>query len=830
MDTFEKLGAFYLGRPYDQESRKILDTYMLYDSKDLLTHAVCVGMTGSGKTGLCISLLEEAAIDNIPAIIIDPKGDMANLFLTFPDLKPADFEPWINPAEAATAGQTVQEFAANQAELWRNGLKQWDQDGSRIASLRDKVEMALYTPGSSAGLPVSVLQSLTSADKASSEDYELMLEQVSSTVSSLLSMLGLDADPVQSRDHILLSNILLKAWQSGLSVDIASLIGQIQNPPLDKIGVISLEDFYPSKDRFNLALQLNNLLASPRFAIWMEGQPLDIDSMLFNASGKPRLAIFSIAHLSESERMFFVTTLFNQVLSWTRRQSGTGSLRAIMYMDEIYGFCPPVANPPSKAPLLTLLKQARAYGLGVVLATQNPADLDYKGLSNTGTWFIGRLQTERDKMRVLEGLEGAAASQGMGYDRAQMDKLLSNLDKRVFLMNNVHDSQPTLFQTRWCMSYLRGPMTREHIQIVKGKMKESGVIPAAASNTTHAGAVPAVTGHVSAAPAIPAVPATSAASAGVVQTAGSQTANGVLPKLPAGLRQYVLPSGAVNQASDQAVDYQPMLLGYAQIGYRDTKSGLQENRSVALAVPINESVVVVEWDQAEELGFEIDQLDQDLPAGAKAMPLPESARLSKSYTAWKREYTDWLYRNRPLKLYHNPTFSLLSEPEESEREFQIRLQQQVRETRDLELEKLRSKYSTKMSSLEERIRKAEQAVEREKDSAKTQGLQTAISFGATLLSAFLGKKAVSAATLGKATTAVRGASRAMKEKGDVNRSLETVEAYKQQLADLSTQFEAETDALSLKMEEAMQDIQEYLLNPLKKDIMVKALVILWQPV
>jgi hypothetical protein len=545
--------------------------------------------------------------------------------------------------------------------------------------------------------------------------------------------------------------------------------------------------------------------------------------MLFNQAGKPRLAIFSIAHLSESERMFFVTTLFNQVLSWTRRQSGTGSLRAILYMDEIYGFCPPVANPPSKAPLLTLLKQARAYGLGVVLATQNPADLDYKGLSNTGTWFIGRLQTERDKMRVLEGLEGAAASQGIGYDRSQMDKLLSNLDKRVFLMNNVHDSQPTLFQTRWCMSYLRGPMTREHIQLLKKQMHDAGLIPTEKPVISQPAAITQA-----AAPS--GFDAGSSVAASAVKDTSAAAAANMLPELPAGLRQYVLPSGVVNQRAAQALEYQPMLLGYAQIGYRDTKSGLQENRSIALAVPVNESVVMIDWDQAEELDFEIDQLDQDLPAGARALPLPESARLVRSYTAWKRELTDWLYRNRPLKLLYNPTLRLLSEPDESERDFTIRLQQLVRENRDAELEKLRSRYSAKIAALEERIRKAEQAVEREKDAAKTQGLQTAISFGATLLSAFLGKKAVSATTLGKATTAVRGAGRAMKEKGDVNRSIETVEAYKQQLTDLSAQFEAETDALSLSMDEAMKDTQEYLLNPLKKDIMIKALVILWQAI
>ncbi|MCA9086899.1 MAG: ATP-binding protein, partial [Planctomycetaceae bacterium] len=209
-------------------------------------------------------------------------------------------------------------------------------------------------------------------------------------------------------------------------------------PPFDRIGVIGLENFYPQADRFQLAMLLNNLLASPGFSSWMEGESLDIQKMLYSPDGKPRFTILSIAHLSEAERMFFVTIFLNEVVSWMRAQSGTSSLRAILYMDEVFGYFPPTANPPSKTPMLTLLKQARAFGLGVVLATQNPVDLDYKGLSNAGTWFIGRLQTERDKARVLDGLEGASAAAGHAFDRRQMEVILSGLGSRVFLLNNVH--------------------------------------------------------------------------------------------------------------------------------------------------------------------------------------------------------------------------------------------------------------------------------------------------------------------------------------------------------------------------------------------------------
>ncbi len=283
-------------------------------------------------------------------------------------------------------------------------------------------------------------------------------------MTSLLGLVGVEADPVKSREHILVSTILRVAWTEGRDLDLAGLIQQIQSPPVKRVGVLDVEAFFPSKDRFALAMTLNNLLAAPGFAAWMEGEPLDVQSLLYTPEGKPRVSIFSIAHLGDAERMFFVSLLLNQMVGWMRNQSGTTSLRALVYMDEIFGYFPPVANPPSKQPLLTLLKQARAFGVGVVLATQNPVDLDYKGLSNAGTWFIGRLQTERDKARVLDGLEGAAAGAGGRFDRGKMEETIAGLGNRIFLMNNVHEDAPVVFETRWAMSYLRGPLTRDQIK------------------------------------------------------------------------------------------------------------------------------------------------------------------------------------------------------------------------------------------------------------------------------------------------------------------------------------------------------------------------------
>jgi hypothetical protein len=476
-DVYEKLGAFYLGRHYDLAKKEQEESLLLYDSKDLCTHAMCVGMTGSGKTGLCIGLLEEAAIDGIPSIIIDPKGDLGNLLLTFPDLAPADFRPWINEDDARRKELTPDEYAAKQAALWKKGLASYGQDGERIRRLKEAAEFTIYTPGSEAGQPVSILSSFAAPSPEVVAEPDLLRDRISSTATSLLGLLGLDADPIQSREHILLSTILAHLWERGADVDLGGVIQAIQSPPVDRVGVMELDSFYPAKERFKFAMQINNLLAAPSFQGWMTGQPLEIADILHTPEGKPRVAIFSIAHLAEPERMFFVSLLLNQMLSWMRSKPGTTSLRALLYMDEIFGYMPPVAEPPSKRPLLTLLKQARAFGVGVVLATQNPVDLDYKGLSNTGTWFIGRLQTERDKERILDGLEGLDAG-GEGMDRRQMEKIISGLGKRVFLLHNVHESQPEIFHTRWVMSYLRGPMTRLQI---KQLMDDRKVADSAAS-------------------------------------------------------------------------------------------------------------------------------------------------------------------------------------------------------------------------------------------------------------------------------------------------------------------------------------------------------------
>jgi hypothetical protein len=798
MEDYEKLGVFYLGREYDLGAKKIQDNLLLYDSRDLVTHAVAVGMTGSGKTGLCIDLIEEAAIDGVPSILIDPKGDLTNLLLTFPQLRGDDFLPWVNAEDAARKGLSAQDYASQQAAMWQKGLADWGQSGERIQRLRDAAEFVIYTPGSSAGVPVSILKSFAAPPAEIMEDGELLQERIASTVTSLLGLLNIQADPLQSREHILISTVIGQMWQQGKDLDIAALIAQVQSPPVAKIGVLDVESFYPSKDRFSLVMALNNLLASPGFNAWLEGVPLDIGQILHTPQGKPRVAIFSVAHLSDNERMFFVSMLLNQILGWMRTQPGTTSLRALVYMDEIFGYFPPTANPPSKKPLLTLLKQARAFGVGIVLATQNPVDLDYKGLSNTGTWFIGRLQTERDKARVMEGLEGAAASAGGNFDRQKMDQLLAGLGSRVFLMNNTHEDEAVVFQTRWCLSYLRGPLTRNQIKQLMDPYKDS--------------AAPAVT------------PAAAVATA-VAVDAKPAGATSVQPTLPAGVPQYFVPL----RGSSAGVVYRPMLVGGAKVRFSDPKSRVDTSRDVVAVTPIRDQVVAVSWDDAQEANFSLNDLEKSPAQGVQFGELPAAALKVKNFTEWNKDFVSWLYGAQSLQLYHSPSLDQLSNPGENERDFRVRLQQTAREQRDEQVEALRKKYAAKMSALQEKVRKAEQAVQREADQANQAKMQTAVTVGATLLGAFTGRKIASASTISKASSALRGVSRSMQQQGDVTRAKDTVETYKSQLEELNAQFKDDSDALEGKIDPATETLETVTIKPKKTDINIELVALTWAP-
>ena len=800
-EVYEKLGAFYLGRPWDADSGETAEVPLLYDSRDLLTHAVCVGMTGSGKTGLCITLLEEAAIDGVPALILDVKGDLGNLLLTFPDLAPDDFRPWVDEDAARRAGVEPDEYAKQQAELWRKGLGKWDQDGERIRRLREAVDMAIYTPGSEAGRPISILSSFNAPPPEVLDDYDALLERVATTVSSLLGLLGIDADPLRSREHILLSNLLDRTWRQGKDLDLPGLIQAIQDPPVERIGVMPLDSFFPAKERFELAMSINNLLAAPGFATWLSGEPLEIDSMLYGPSGKPRLAIFSIAHLNDAERMFFVSLLLNQALGWMRGRSGTSSLRALLYMDEIFGYLPPVANPPSKAPLLTLLKQARAFGLGVVLATQNPVDLDYKALSNIGTWFLGRLQTERDQKRVLDGLEGGAAA--AGFERRDLERLLANLGKRVFMLHNVHEETPELFQVRWAMSYLCGPLTRRQIQRLETSSPGESTPAVGAASSAKSRAQP---------PKPPAV-------------AAAESDGGARPLLPPAVPQVFLPI----RGDSDGVTYHPSLVGQGTVHFVDKKHGIETSQEVLVSLPMPDEDGDVDWAEAEALEVASDRIEDDPLAGPGFETVPSVAGETRAYGRWKKALADHLYRERRLELFESKTYGLVSRPGESERDFRIRLADAARERRDVEAEELRERCAKAIDKLATKIRRAEEKVEREKSQASEHKLKSVLDFGTTLLGAFMGRKKLSATNIRRVGSVAKGFGRSAKEGRDVEIAEEALEDLLDQQRQLRDDLERDVAALGEQFDPQRETLTTRPLKPRRTDVRVQRVALGWAP-
>lgn len=803
MQDFEKLGVFYLGRRRDMKFGKTSDDLILYDSKDLTTHAVVVGMTGSGKTGLCMTLLEEAALDRIPAIVIDPKGDISNLLLTFPDLSANDFRPWIDESQAHRAAMTPDQFAASEADKWKKGLADWGQDGNRIRALRDAVEMRIYTPGSNAGRPLTILKSFSAPPPEVLNDSDAFRERISAAASGLLALLGIDADPIRSREHILISKILEAAWAAAKDLDIARLIYEIQTPSFQRVGVMEVDAFFPPNDRAALSMSLNNLLASPTFASWMQGESLDIKRLLHTDAGKPCISIMSISHLPESQRMFFVTILLNEILSWVRSQAGTSSLRAILYMDEVFGYFPPIANPPSKQPMLTLLKQARAFGVGIILATQNPVDLDYKGLSNAGTWFLGRLQTERDKLRVLEGLEGASVQAGSNFDRSEMEAILSGLGNRVFMMNNVHEDQPVVFETRWAMSYLRGPLTRTQIQQL---VQSSGGAPSssamASSGTT---AIQAEATPVRLTPTID----------------GKQS-------IPKEVTQVFAAMTARAGANEQLV-YRPALLCVSRLLYSKSTCNVDTWLPRNFVVEAQgENFPNDSWTSAHPLDPLPEFFNEPEP-NAQYAAVPAAMQKSKQYSEWEKHLKDFLYRDQELVIWQCTELKNYSQPGETEGEFRVRLKQIASEKRDLELEKLRKKYAPKFQLLEDRHQRASEKIEREKDQYQQKRLDSILNVGSTILSAVLGRKRISATSVSKASTSMRSLGKAQSEKDDIGRAEESLESLNERTSDLQSEFDAEVSGLGDKLNVADLKFEEIRIRPRKTDINVQKFGVVWLP-
>lgn len=776
----ESPSAFYLGRTEDGAP-------YTYPQKNLLTHGVVIGMTGSGKTGLSVALLEEAAIDGIPSLVIDPKGDLSNLLLTFPALDAASFAPFVPEGEDPEAIATK----------WREGLAASHQTGERVARLRAAADVAIFTPGSKVGIPISIMASLAAPPADLIEDSELFRERVSTVATSLLGLVGIDADPLSSREHILLSTLLAGAWEKGEDVDLAALVLRIREPGIKKVGVLDLESFFPEKERFSLAVTFNNLLAAPGFSAWLEGVPLDIAKLLRTPEGKPRVAVVSIAHLGDAERMFFVSILLSQVVSWMRAQSGTTSLRALLFMDEIVGYFPPVKNPPSKAPLMLLLKQARAFGLGVLLATQNPVDIDYKGLSNCGTWFVGRLQTERDKARVLEGLEGT--SPGAGFDKAAVERTLAGLPPRTFVVHDVREPGPFLFESRFTMSYLRGPLRRDEIK----KLMAGHPLLATKAAPEREKAGPGDT---------------------VVMDAQDSQAprDGVStekPAVPDAVREVFFP------AMGPEPTYVPVLVGSAQVRFSDAKSDLEHAREVTFVTPLVPSAVPADWARAKWSKIGPAQLVSDPVQGARFAELPKEATKAKSFAAWEKAFVSWLCDTQGLARPFVAKWKLYGAPGESEASFRAKVDQKLREERDEAIAKLNAKYQTKFEKLRAELAKAHGDVVQRESDARFDNVGSALSLGASVLSAFGGG---GRRILGSAAGVARNA-------GRIQRAKSTLEDKRQKLADLQAKGQAldleyRTEAQKIANAAQVPAIDAPIVKPKKTGIEVRFFALAWLPV
>ena len=769
----ERVGEFFLGREAGSDGDDAQRPVLL-DAADLTTHAVIIGMTGSGKTGLGVGLLEEAALDGIPVVAIDPKGDLTNLALAFPEPSGADLEPWVDPVAAQRSGTTPAQTAEATAATWREGLASWGQTPERVRRLNAARQVVVFTPGSTAGQPLNVLRSLAAPGAAIRNDPEALAERVQGTVDGLLGLTGEAADPLTSPEHLLLSTLLAHQWRAGRDLTLGELIPLVQSPPFDRIGVLGVDAVLPARDRAAFARKLNALVAAPSFAPWLQGTPLAAEALLTAPDGRPRTSVITTAHLSDAERMFATTLVLNEMIAWMRGQSGTGTLRALIYLDEVFGYLPPTANPPSKTPLLTLLKQARAFGIGVVLSTQNPVDLDYKALSNAGTWFLGRLQTEQDRDRVLSGLSRADSSAGV--DTRELGQRLAGLDKRTFLLHSVHERAPRLMRTRWVMSYLAGPLARPQIERL---MADHPIRNEAAEARATAGG----------AAAAGATAPRGAEAAAVGTSAAGAPASSRRPVLPPDVPEFFAPSRAAEGAS---TTWLPHLLAAAGLSWSRKRPPVEHHETVIRIADPQVGAAPVDWAAGRDVPLSLDDLHDVAPAGAAFggdLPADLSAGALKDA---QKAFVRWLRAERPLRLFtHEPT-DLVGRPDESEAAFRERAALRERERRDEEKARLRERYASKVRTVENRVARAEAAVAQQQAQSRQRQLDTVVRVGSALLSGFLGGKAPSSSKIG---TTLRSAGRVRKEASDVAEARKTLERAETELQELSGELEREMDAL-----------------------------------
>lgn len=779
---YEKLKLFYIGK------EKIDDNFvpLVYKNKDLLTHAAIIGMTGSGKTGLGISLLEEAAIDNIPSIIIDPKGDMTNLLLTFPSLQGSDFEPWIEEQDASNNGLSVKEFAQNTANLWKNGLERDFQNASRIEKLKNCADFTIYTPGSDAGVQISILSSFKAPNKEVIEDNDLLVSLINSTVSSILSLIEEKSDTT-SKESILISSIFMNYFKENKDLTLEELITLIVTPPFSKIGVFDLETFFAQSERLKLALKLNNIIANPSFKTWIEGETLDISNLLYDETGKAKVSIFSIAHLNDSQRMFFVTLLLNQMVAWMRRQEGTTSLKALLYMDEIFGYFPPNSNPPSKQPMLTLLKQARSFGIGIILSTQNPVDIDYKGLANIGTWFIGRLQTKQDKEKVIDGL--SSANEG-NLNKEEVMNLISNLEKRNFILKNINEDGIKIFETRWALSYLKGPISKDGIKKLMSEKKKQNIPTQKIENEN--------------------------------QTTQINIEKGIpKPIITSNLTEKYLYS-----SQNSAYYLQPYLICSCDVHYIDAPKNIDFEEKISYKIYLDENMKNIDFEEKEELGN--NSFEEKEKPNSFYYELPSFVQKEKDLKIIEKDFTDYIYRNSKLTLYKNEFLKITSKQTESLNDFKIRLQDRLNEKIDLEVEKLKIKFVKENDSIEIKLSKLYEKLQKEELQATSTTTDTIISIGTSLLGAFFGNSVINKTNIGKVATGAKGASKILKERNDVKQVENEILELQQQKEVLKTLLENEIEKINLANQSSNFPIEEIFIKPKRSDIYNTKLALLWQ--
>ena len=786
-------GDLYLGRTTED------DEPVVYEADNLTTHGVIVGMTGSGKTGLGIDLIEEALLNGIPCLVIDPKGDMGNLALNFPDLAPEDFMPWVDKGTAAKEDKTRGELASETAEMWARGLERHGIDADRMRRLRDNSEVTIYTPGSAAGVALNVLGSLDAPSLEWDTGSEVIRDEIGSLVSSLLVLAGIDSDPVAGKEHILLATIVEHFWQRGENLDLARLIGQVPKPPFRKMGVFDIETFFPEDDRMELALKLNGLLASPAFAAWLEGEPLDIDAMI--GGDRPQAAVIYMSHLSDEERQFLVTLLLAKTVTWMRSQPGTSELRALIYMDEVFGFVPPTREPPSKGPILTILKQARAHGVGMVLSTQNPVDLDYKAMSNAGTWMIGRLQTENDKKRILEGLENAAG----GVDISVIDDQISNLEKRQFILHSTK-SDPVVFGTRWAMSYLAGPLTRDQVSLLTESDRPEP--------TTSADEKPQPEDDGS--PPPESEPADETADTVPVQpdVADGITATFLDPAAPW--------AGSVG-AKPGSNRYSAAAAATVQLLYDDTAAKLS-HREVYEAVifPLDSNVSV---DELVEVDHDVRDFRQEVPPGA-AFELTDAKIDTKTF--WNKvesQLRDQLVANRKVNIYKNQALKLYSRVGESREDFAQRCLEAAEEGSDAEIAKLKDKYETRIERVRDQLAAARTRVAEAEAVADAKQQESLLGTAGDVLGSILG----GSSRTNPIRSAARRHSAAKQAKAKAATAATKADSKAIELDELEDDLAEEIEEIAARYEASAGQIESVEIPLEKRDTEVTNLKLVWIP-